>query len=238
MQTGCLPVRRRPRRSARSCAVPSSAPSRKLWRQDSNLQRLSRAINNRVRYQLRSTPQSTTRHCRGGIRTRDLRNQNTAFSRLNYAAPLFPSVTAPLRFEHRSPESESGVLPVTPQGITRRLSLHMPDAGIEPATRTWHARVIPLHQSGRSFNLVACDARTVSGHGGAASPPRAFSPAKPVTQIKKPRSRFRASGLVVLALFAQTISSSTRARRPIPSGRSARRRCHRPVRRWRSSRVG
>jgi hypothetical protein len=45
------------------------------------------------------------------------------------------------------------------------------------------------------------DARTVSRRGGAGSSAAGVSPAKPVTPIQKPRSRFRASGLFVFATF-------------------------------------
>ena len=61
-----------------------------------------------------------------------------------------------------------------------------PDAGIEPATRAWHAPVIPLHQSGVVPSFGLRRAQTVSRRGGADCPPRAIGPLK--TNKKSPEA--------------------------------------------------
>lgn len=74
--------------------------------------------------------------------TRDQNTSCVAPPRLTASRPLS---TAPPRFERGRPGSEPGGLPL-PDGAIR--DSPVPDAGIEPATRAWHARVMPLHQPG------------------------------------------------------------------------------------------
>jgi hypothetical protein len=191
--------------------------------------------------------------CRGWIRTSDLLNQSQAFSLAELRG-----TTAPLRFERRSPESESGVLPVTPQGILFRSggwrggsgklllpTLHslLSTPHLQSArrrNRTGDANLARSRDStspvGRSFLFITPQAQTVSLRGGALRPPRAFHPHQTNKKAPMPFPGFGAKSPSRYLL--QTISSSTRAPRRCPAGHSAQRRHRPPLWRLRSSGVG
>ena len=183
-------------------------PHDKLWRQDSNLQsfRTRLTVAPATSYGLRHNSTSLRTHRRGGTRTRDLLIQNKAFSQLNYAAPasLPVALSSPSSFLFPHLPRYGSNIDLRDQSPAcyplhhRAIRLFMRDAGIEPATRARHARVIPLHQSRvfpRTRRLRRAGADRLPARWRSSSAAGCFTRK---SQIKKPRSRCRASGPLVL----------------------------------------